>query len=105
MIDGANEWHMFRHITLPLVLPFIMVALIIRTIDALKAFDTIFVITQGGPGTASETHQHLPLSAGLRVLQDRLRLGRGGDLLLIIIALSLAAALHAAEIEVERVMA
>ena len=44
---------MFRHITLPLVWPFIMVAIVIRTIDALKAFDTIFVITQGGPGTAS----------------------------------------------------
>lgn len=54
-IDGANAWHAFRHITLPLVWPFIMVAIIIRTIDALKAFDTIFVITQGGPGTASET--------------------------------------------------
>lgn len=54
-IDGANDWHMFRHITLPLVWPFIMVAIVIRTIDALKAFDTIFVITQGGPGTASET--------------------------------------------------
>jgi multiple sugar transport system permease protein len=55
LIDGASEWQMFRHITLPLVLPFIMVAVIIRTIDALKTFDTIFVITQGGPGTASET--------------------------------------------------
>jgi multiple sugar transport system permease protein len=55
LIDGANAWHMFRHITLPLVWPFIMVAIVIRTIDALKAFDTIFVITQGGPGTASET--------------------------------------------------
>lgn len=54
-IDGANHWQMFRHITFPMVLPFIMVAVIIRTIDALKAFDTIFVITQGGPGTASET--------------------------------------------------
>jgi multiple sugar transport system permease protein len=54
-IDGASQWQMFRYITLPLVLPFIMVAVIIRTIDALKAFDTIFVITQGGPGTASET--------------------------------------------------
>ena len=54
-IDGANAWHMFRHITLPLIWPFITIALIIRTIDALKAFDTIFVITQGGPGTASET--------------------------------------------------
>ena len=55
LIDGANQWQMFWHITLPLVMPFIMVAIIIRTIDALKAFDTIFVITQGGPGTASET--------------------------------------------------
>jgi multiple sugar transport system permease protein len=54
-IDGATGWQMFRHITLPLVAPFIMVAVIIRSIDALKAFDTIFVITQGGPGTASET--------------------------------------------------
>jgi multiple sugar transport system permease protein len=55
LIDGASQWQMFRHITFPMVLPFIMVAVVIRTIDALKAFDTIFVITQGGPGTASET--------------------------------------------------
>jgi multiple sugar transport system permease protein len=55
LIDGASAWQMFRHITLPLVMPFIMVAVIIRSIDALKTFDTIFVITQGGPGTASET--------------------------------------------------
>jgi multiple sugar transport system permease protein len=55
LIDGASQWQMFRHITWPLVLPFVMVAVVIRTIDALKTFDTIFVITQGGPGTASET--------------------------------------------------
>lgn len=54
-IDGANGWQSFRHITLPLLMPFIVVALIIRCIDALKAFDTIYVITQGGPGSASET--------------------------------------------------
>jgi len=54
-IDGANPWQVFRHITLPLLAPFLVVALIIRTIDALKAFDTIYVITQGGPGQASET--------------------------------------------------
>jgi multiple sugar transport system permease protein len=55
VIDGANGWHMFRFITLPLLWPFIMIALVIRTIDALKAFDIIFVISEGGPGTASET--------------------------------------------------
>ncbi len=55
LIDGASRWDMFRFITLPLVMPFLMVAIIIRTIDALKSFDIIFVMTQGGPGTASET--------------------------------------------------
>ena len=54
-LDGASAWQMFRHITVPLVWPHIVVALVIRTIDALKAFDTIFVISNGGPGTASET--------------------------------------------------
>ena len=46
---------MFRYITLPLIAPFIMVAALIRTIDAVKSFDIIYAITQGGPGTASET--------------------------------------------------
>lgn len=55
VIDGASQWQMFRYITFPLILPFLMIAVIIRTIDALKSFDIIYVIMQGGPGTASET--------------------------------------------------
>ena len=43
LIDGANQWQMFWKITYPLVAPFLVVALIIRTIDALKAFETIWV--------------------------------------------------------------
>ena len=54
-IDGANAWQKFRYITFPMILPFMMVAVIIRSIDALKSFDIIFAMTQGGPGTASET--------------------------------------------------
>jgi multiple sugar transport system permease protein len=54
-LDGAGPWQSFRHITLPLIWPFIVVAGVIRAIDALKSFDVIYVITQGGPGTASET--------------------------------------------------
>jgi multiple sugar transport system permease protein len=54
-IDGANALQRFRFITLPMIAPFMMVAVIIRTIDALKSFDVIYAITQGGPGTASET--------------------------------------------------
>jgi multiple sugar transport system permease protein len=54
-LDGATEWQLLRHITLPLIAPFLILAAVIRTIDAVKAFDTIYVISQGGPGTASET--------------------------------------------------
>lgn len=54
-IDGANAWQQFRYLTLPMIAPFIMVAAIIRSIDALKSFDIIYAMTQGGPGTASET--------------------------------------------------
>ncbi|MFO1414201.1 MAG: sugar ABC transporter permease [Burkholderiales bacterium] len=54
-LEGASRWQTFRLVTLPLLLPFIMVAGVVRLIDALKTFDTIYVITQGGPGTASET--------------------------------------------------
>jgi multiple sugar transport system permease protein len=54
-IDGASAFQRFRYITLPMIAPFLMVAVIIRTIDALKSFDIIYAITQGGPGTASET--------------------------------------------------
>jgi multiple sugar transport system permease protein len=54
-IDGANIWQVFRYITLPLIAPFLFIAAMIRMIDAVKSFDIIFAITQGGPGSASET--------------------------------------------------
>jgi multiple sugar transport system permease protein len=54
-IDGANVWQKFRYLTLPMIAPFLMTAVIIRSIDAVKSFDIIYAMTQGGPGTASET--------------------------------------------------
>lgn len=54
-MEGATRWQTLRYVTLPLLMPFIIVAAVVRLIDALKTFDTIYVITQGGPGTASET--------------------------------------------------
>src|ERR1700742_2400703 len=54
-IDGATRWQTFRYISLPLISPFLFIAAMIRMIDAVKSFDIIFAITQGGPGTASET--------------------------------------------------
>ncbi len=55
VIDGATALRTFWHITLPLLRPIIIVAILFRAIDAIKTFDIIFVMTQGGPANASET--------------------------------------------------
>lgn len=54
-VDGANEWQIFWKITLPMVTPTLLTALILRSIDALKTFDIIYAMTGGGPGYSSET--------------------------------------------------
>ncbi len=56
-IDGASAWRKFRHITLPLVKPALLLALLFRTIDALKVFDLVFVMTQGGPADTTNLLQ------------------------------------------------
>lgn len=53
-VDRASKWQIFRMITLPLLKPLIVVALLLRTIDALKTFDQVYVLTGGGPGDATE---------------------------------------------------
>lgn len=54
-IDGTNSWQSFLHITLPLLKPTILVALLFRTLDAFRMFDLVFVLTNGGPGNSTET--------------------------------------------------
>ena len=54
-VDGASEWQILRYVTIPMVMPVILMAMILRLIDALKTFDIIFAMTGGGPGYASET--------------------------------------------------
>jgi multiple sugar transport system permease protein len=55
IVDGATQWQIIRRITLPLLVPTIMVAGLLRLIDALKTFDIIYTMTGGGPGHSSET--------------------------------------------------
>jgi multiple sugar transport system permease protein len=54
-VDGASDWQILRFVTIPMVMPVILTAMILRLIDALKTFDIIFAMTGGGPGYASET--------------------------------------------------
>lgn len=55
LVDGASAWQCFLHITLPLMTPTLVVAAMLRAMDLLKVIDIVFVMTNGGPGHASET--------------------------------------------------
>jgi multiple sugar transport system permease protein len=73
-VDGATAWQRFLYITLPLLRPAILVALIFRTLDALRIFDLPFVLTQGANGTTT-----LSLYAYQELTQNRL-IGQGSSL-------------------------
>jgi multiple sugar transport system permease protein len=53
-IDGATRWQIFRYVQLPLLRPMIILSLLFRTIDASKTFDIVHVLTEGGPGDATQ---------------------------------------------------
>jgi multiple sugar transport system permease protein len=52
--DGAGPWRVFLHITLPLLKPALLIILVIRLADAFRVFDSVYVLTGGGPGNATE---------------------------------------------------
>jgi multiple sugar transport system permease protein len=54
-VDGAGYWQTLRDVILPLLKPTILLALLLRLMDLLRIFDQIFILTQGGPGSATET--------------------------------------------------
>jgi multiple sugar transport system permease protein len=65
-VDGASAWQRTRHIFVPMLKPVLGVILLIRTIGGLRAFDTILVITDGGPGRATEVVNLLAYRYGLQ---------------------------------------
>ncbi len=66
VIDGASDWQAFRFITLPLLMPTVMVVLLIRTIYEFRAFDVLWILTQGGPAGSTETLSLLNFRMGFR---------------------------------------
>lgn len=87
-LDGATSWQKFRYITLPLLRPAILVALVMRTMDALKTFDTIWVITGGGPGSSTE----LLTVLGYKITFEWFRIGGGSAYAIIILLISIVIA-------------
>lgn len=65
-LDGASAWRVFCDITLPQLMPALMVAIILKTVFSLKAFDQIYMLTNGGPGTATQTLAHYVYFQGFK---------------------------------------
>lgn len=85
-VDGASRWQGFWRITLPLLTPAILVALIFRTITAFQTFDIPYAMTKGGPGTATET-----LAMYIRTESiENLNFGYGSALAVLLFLVSLA---------------
>jgi len=66
LVDGASSWQTLRYVTLPLLSPVMLVALLIRLMDSFKTFDLIFVLTQGGPGMSTEVLNYYTYRYGFK---------------------------------------
>ena len=100
-LDGATAWQRFRHVTLPLLRPTLLVAALLRALDAFRVFDLIYVMTSGGPGTATESLALYSYSS----LMTSLRFGYGSALAVLTFVGALVLALvfvRALGAEVER---
>ena len=89
LVDGASSWQVFRHVTLPLLTPTILVAVVLRSIDAFKTFDIIYTMTGGGPGFASETINIYAYTLGFQYF----RFGAASSALVALLALVLGSSL------------
>ncbi len=83
-VDGAGPWQRFTDVTLPLLKPALLVALLFRALDAFRVFDVVYVMTGGGPGTATEP---IALYTFSTLLQN-LRFGYGSALSVIVFAVA-----------------
>ena len=84
-IDGANSWQTVRHITIPLILPTMVVALFSLTLAAINSVGMVFSLTSGGPGTSTQVVSYLSYSIGW----VRLDFGRAAALALMLAVLNL----------------
>ncbi len=87
-VDRASGWFRFRHITLPMVMPLLLIAVIFRTMDAYKLFDQVFVLTGGGPGRFTQTAALYVYEVAFKNFQTGEGSAFGYIMLIVIIALS-----------------
>jgi multiple sugar transport system permease protein len=89
-VDGSGPWTTFRHLTLPMLRPVIVVAVLIRALDAFTVFDQVFVLTQGGPGLATEVSTLLVYKTAFRFSQIGYASAMAITLLILVLCISAA---------------
>ncbi len=82
IVDGADYWQRLRYIVIPHLLPYLSLVTLFNIIDGLRIFDSIWVMTKGGPGTATETLAYLTYRVSFVLKQ----LGRGSALSMLSVA-------------------
>jgi multiple sugar transport system permease protein len=87
-VDRASGWFKFRHITLPLVTPLLLIAILFRTMDAYKLFDQVWVLTGGGPGSSTQTMSFYLYQVAFSDFDTGLGSALGYVMLIVIIALA-----------------
>jgi len=87
-VDGASTWQIFTKITLPMLYPFIALALLFRSIDAFKTFDIIYVLTSGGPGILTRTLNLYAFKHGIEYLS----MGYAGSIAIVMLIITIVVA-------------
>lgn len=85
-VDGAGGLYVLRRITLPLLAPVLVVAILLRSLDAMKVFEYVFATTRGGPGTETETLQYFIYQTGIQFF----RLGSASSMAFVVLVVVLA---------------
>lgn len=80
-VDGASGFYVLRRITLPLLAPVMVVAILLRSLDAMKVFEYVFATTRGGPGTETETLQYFVYQTGIQFF----RLGSASSMAFVVL--------------------
>jgi multiple sugar transport system permease protein len=76
-VDGAGNFRLYRHIILPILSPVVLVVLMIRIVESIKLFDIIYILTGGGPGTATQNISLLDFRFGFTFMQSSLAAALG----------------------------
>lgn len=84
-VDGAGGLYVLRRVTLPLLAPVLVVAILLRCLDAMKVFEYVFATTRGGPGTETETLQYFIYQTGIQFF----RLGSASSMAFVVLVVVL----------------